>query len=87
MLKKGHAVETDVAMNDILALKYLWLSIKTTLFKIKTEKLVLVVWFMYVPIKRCSTPWVQKKKRLSRWWMAQFVRSSAHGWSTLHAEI
>jgi len=31
---------------------------------------------MYVPIKKCSTPLLQKRKGLSKLWMAQLVKST-----------
>jgi len=33
--------------------------------------------FVYIFKKRCSTPWLQRRKELSRWWMTQLARSLA----------
>jgi len=55
--EKGQAIEAYIAMSSVSDTKVLMTSyLKTTLLKVKIGYLILIVHFIYVPIKRCSTP-------------------------------
>ena len=85
--KKGQSSEADVASGvkdaEVLMTSYIEHNTshsKSWIFDLGSTIHV-------CPKKSCSTPWLQKRKGLSRWGMARLAKSSALGQSRLQKEM
>jgi len=65
--KKEQAAKAYVAMSGIDTKVLMTSYVEKTLLKVKAVYMILVVWFMYVPRRRYSTPWLLRRKGLSKW--------------------